>query len=58
MEFTARQIGELLKGQVEGNEHVKVNKLSKIEEGEPARFRTSRTRAAAFSFHGVVLGGS
>src|SRR6185369_286539 len=34
MEFTAKQIGELLKGQVEGNEHVKVNKLSKIEEGE------------------------
>ena len=35
MEFTAKQIGELLKGQVDGNEHVKVNKLSKIEEGEP-----------------------
>jgi UDP-3-O-[3-hydroxymyristoyl] glucosamine N-acyltransferase len=35
MEFTAKQISELLKGQVEGNELIKVNKLSKIEEGEP-----------------------
>jgi UDP-3-O-[3-hydroxymyristoyl] glucosamine N-acyltransferase len=34
MEFTAKQISELLNGIVEGNEHVKVNKLSKIEEGE------------------------
>ncbi len=34
MEFTAKQISELLNGTVEGNEHVKVNKLSKIEEGE------------------------
>ena len=33
MEFTARQIGELLKGIVEGDETVKVSRLSKIEEG-------------------------
>jgi UDP-3-O-[3-hydroxymyristoyl] glucosamine N-acyltransferase len=35
MEFTARQIGDLLKGKVEGNENVTVNQLSKIEEGKP-----------------------
>lgn len=35
MEFTAKQISELLNGKVEGNPDVKVNKLSKIEEGEP-----------------------
>src|SRR5258705_6078697 len=35
MEFTAKQISELLRGTIEGNEQVKVNKLSKIEEGEP-----------------------
>lgn len=34
MEFTAKQIAELLNGKVEGNSEVKVNKLSKIEEGE------------------------
>ena len=34
MEFTAKQISELLKGTVEGNEQVRVNKLCKIEEGE------------------------
>ena len=34
MEFTAKQISELLNGEVEGNPDVKVNKLSKIEEGE------------------------
>ena len=34
MEFTANQIAELLKGQIEGNPDVKINKLSKIEEGE------------------------
>ena len=33
MEFTARQIGELLKGAVEGDSNVTVNRLSKIEEG-------------------------
>ena len=33
MEFTANQIGELLKGTVEGDANVKVNRLSKIEEG-------------------------
>ncbi len=33
MEFTAKQIGDLLKGEVEGDVHAKVNNLSKIEEG-------------------------
>ena len=35
MEYTARQIAELLCGVVEGNPDVVVNKLSKIEEGIP-----------------------
>lgn len=35
MEFTAKQISELLNGKVEGNPNVKINTLSKIEEGEP-----------------------
>ena len=35
MEFTARQISDLLHGKVEGNEDVKVGSLSKIEEGTP-----------------------
>jgi len=35
MEFTARQIAELLQGTVEGDSEVKVSRLSKIEEGEP-----------------------
>ncbi|TAL57407.1 MAG: UDP-3-O-(3-hydroxymyristoyl)glucosamine N-acyltransferase, partial [Bacteroidetes bacterium] len=34
MEFTAKQISELLNGKIEGNPDVKVSKLSKIEEGE------------------------
>ena len=34
MEFTTQKIAELLKGEVEGNQDVKLNKLSKIEEGE------------------------
>src|SRR3954462_1427075 len=34
MEFTARQIAELLKGTVEGNSDARVSRLSKIEEGE------------------------
>jgi UDP-3-O-[3-hydroxymyristoyl] glucosamine N-acyltransferase len=34
MEFTAKQISELLKGTIEGEPEVKVTKLSKIEEGE------------------------
>nr|MBP6335816.1 UDP-3-O-(3-hydroxymyristoyl)glucosamine N-acyltransferase [Bacteroidia bacterium] len=33
MEFTARQIADLLKGKVEGNENAKVSRLDKIEEG-------------------------
>jgi len=33
MEFSAIQIAELLNGEVEGNKEVKVNQLSKIEEG-------------------------
>ncbi len=35
MEFTAKQISDLLGGKVEGNANVKVNTLSKIEEGVP-----------------------
>lgn len=35
MEFTARQIADLLQGEIEGNEAVIVSKLSKIEEGVP-----------------------
>lgn len=35
MEFTAKQISELLNGKVEGDPDVKVNTLSKIEEGSP-----------------------
>jgi UDP-3-O-[3-hydroxymyristoyl] glucosamine N-acyltransferase len=35
MEFTAKQIAELLNGTVEGNPEVKVSRLSKIEEGTP-----------------------
>lgn len=35
MEFTARQIAELLQGTIEGNVDVKINKLSRIEEGTP-----------------------
>ncbi|MBI9036817.1 MAG: UDP-3-O-(3-hydroxymyristoyl)glucosamine N-acyltransferase [Bacteroidales bacterium] len=34
MEFTAQKIAEILKGEVEGNQDVNLNKLSKIEEGE------------------------
>lgn len=34
MEFTAKQIAEILQGKVEGNPDTIVNKLSKIEEGE------------------------
>ena len=35
MEFTARQLADLLQGQIEGDADVKVSKLSKIEEGVP-----------------------
>lgn len=35
MEFTAKQISELLNGKVEGDPDVKVSTLSKIEEGGP-----------------------
>jgi UDP-3-O-[3-hydroxymyristoyl] glucosamine N-acyltransferase len=35
MNFSAAQIAEILGGKVEGDEKVEVNKLSKIEEGEP-----------------------
>lgn len=35
MEFTAKQVADLLKGEIEGDANVKVSKLSKIEEGEP-----------------------
>lgn len=35
MEFSARQIAELLGGAIEGNVECKVSSLSKIEEGTP-----------------------
>ncbi len=35
MEFTAAKLAEVLKGEVDGDPAVKVNKLSKIEEGKP-----------------------
>lgn len=35
MQFTAQQIADLLKGQLEGNADAIITKLSKIEEGEP-----------------------
>ena len=35
MEFTARQIADVLKGKIEGDENVKVSNVSKIEEGVP-----------------------
>lgn len=35
MEFSAQQIAGLLNGVIEGDEHVKVSSLSKIEEGKP-----------------------
>lgn len=35
MEFSAQQIASLLNGTIEGNAEVTVNRLSKIEEGEP-----------------------
>ncbi len=34
MEFSARQIADVLEGQIEGNPETKVDKFSKIEEGE------------------------
>jgi UDP-3-O-[3-hydroxymyristoyl] glucosamine N-acyltransferase len=35
MKFTAKQIAEVIQGQVDGNPDVLISKLSKIEEGEP-----------------------
>ncbi len=35
MEFTAQQLADVLKGQIEGDAEAKVSKLSKIEEGVP-----------------------
>lgn len=35
MEFSAKQIAELLQGRIEGNENVTVNTFAKIEEGKP-----------------------
>ena len=35
MEFTAQQIAALLQGEIVGNADIKINKLSKIEEGAP-----------------------
>jgi UDP-3-O-[3-hydroxymyristoyl] glucosamine N-acyltransferase len=35
MKFTAKQISELVNGMVEGNPDVAIDKVSKIEQGEP-----------------------
>ena len=35
MEYSARQIAEFLKGELEGNPEAKVSRIAKIEEGEP-----------------------
>ncbi len=35
MDFTAKQIAAFLKGEIEGNPEVKVNNVTKIEEGKP-----------------------
>jgi UDP-3-O-[3-hydroxymyristoyl] glucosamine N-acyltransferase len=35
MDFTATQIADFLKGDIEGNPEVKVNNVTKIEEGKP-----------------------
>ena len=35
MEFTVRQIADILQGTVEGNDQNKVSTLTKIEEGQP-----------------------
>lgn len=35
MEFSAQQIADFLHGEIIGNGQVKVNNLSKIEEGKP-----------------------
>lgn len=35
MEFSAQQLADLLNGKIEGDANVKVNSLSKIEEGKP-----------------------
>ena len=35
MEFTAKQIADFLKGEIEGDAEVKLSDLSKIEEGRP-----------------------
>jgi UDP-3-O-[3-hydroxymyristoyl] glucosamine N-acyltransferase len=34
MQFTARQISELINGTIEGDENVQVGELSKIEDGK------------------------
>ncbi|MBQ0008026.1 MAG: UDP-3-O-(3-hydroxymyristoyl)glucosamine N-acyltransferase [bacterium] len=37
MEFTAKQLADLLKGRVEGDENAKVSDFAKIEEGAPGK---------------------
>ena len=34
MEFSAKQIADLIQGRVEGNEETKINTFAKIEEGK------------------------
>ena len=35
MNFTAKQIADIINGTIEGNENATVSKVSKIEEGKP-----------------------
>ena len=35
MEFTAKQIADMIGGRVEGNEHAAISSFAKIEEGKP-----------------------
>ena len=35
MEFTAKQIADMIGGRVEGNENAAINSFAKIEEGKP-----------------------
>ena len=45
MEFTAKQIAELIQGRVEGNENAAVRTFAKIEEGVIHTISTTPSRA-------------
>ena len=55
MEFSARQIAEVLNGKVEGNPDVLISKLAKIEEGSPGRFSVGAMTAAERSRRGAGM---